>query len=338
MNNCGNNPCRVTQTNTAACESLPSQISNFSDQFFGLVVKTEVDGVVTWTLPCSLDVGLPNNPRAAGEGLACYFLRMFLDGIIGLTGPQGEPGANGANGANAFTVTLQSFAQPTLAAPNIQVLTAFNPAILPGLNVFIATSGWYVVDNADSSGALFLTLTQALPGAPAVITAGKLVVPAGVPGQSITGPQGPQGTVGPQGPPGNTFTSTNGFYFSDIGVNYGLQVVYTPVTFVNSAPQILLPESGRYLITAVIDVRGEGPVSFSDLASVKLRDFDIGADLPGSEHEISGLQNTERNNITIQSVYDTIGPAQIALLGKCTTANAISIVAARTTISFVRLE
>lgn len=339
MNNCGENPCRVTQTNTAACESLPSQISNFADQFFGEVVKTEVDGVVTWSLPCSLDVGLPNNPRAVSEGLACYFLRLFLDGIIGLTGPQGEPGANGANGANAFTVTLQSFVQPTLSVPNVQVLTAYNPAILPGLNVFIATSGWYVVDNADSSGALFLTLTQPLPSAPAVITAGKLVVPAGVPGQSVTGPQGPQGPVGPQGPQGNTFTSTNGFYFAGVGSNYALQVVYTPVSFVNSAPQILLPSSGTYLITAVIDIIGEGTVSFTDLASFKLRDFDVAADLPGSEHELSGLTaNGERKQITLQSMYETIGPAQVGLEGKCSTANAISAVALHTTVSFVRIE
>jgi len=339
MNNCGENPCRVTQTNTAACESLPSQISNFSDAFFGEVTKTEIDGVVTWSLPCSLDVGLPNNPRAFGEGLACYFLRLFLDGIVGLTGPQGVAGANGSNGANAFTVTLQSFAQPSLAAPSIQVLTAFNPAILPGLNVFIATSGWYVVDNADASGALFLTLTQPLPGAPAVITAGKLVVPAGVPGQSVVGPTGPQGPVGPQGPPGNTFTSTNGFYFTTSGFNYALQVVYAPLSFVGSAPQVLLPSSGKYLITAVIDIIGEGTVSFTDLASFKLRDFDVAADLPGSEHELSGLTaNAERKQVTIQSLYETVGPAQVGIMGKCTTSNAISAVALHTTLSFVRIE
>ena len=200
MNNCGNNPCRVTQTNTAACESLPSQISNFADQFFGEVVKTEVDGVVTWSLPCSLDVGLPNNPRAAGEGLACYFLRLFEDGIVGLTGPAGDPGDDGAAGRNAFTVTLASFTQPTVESPNVQVLTQYNPAIFPGLIVAIQSSGWYLVNEADTSGMLFLTLSDPTPGAPAVITAGKLVVPAG--GGAVPGPQGPPGPDG-----GGTVTS-----------------------------------------------------------------------------------------------------------------------------------
>jgi hypothetical protein len=69
---------------------LPSQIQNFTQQFFGDVVKTEVDGQVIWSLPCDLDIGLPNNQRGAGEGLACYFLRLSEEGIIGLTGPQGE--------------------------------------------------------------------------------------------------------------------------------------------------------------------------------------------------------------------------------------------------------
>jgi len=48
-NNC-ENPCGVTSTNTAACESLPSQIQNFSDAFFGTVVKTEISGEVTLDL------------------------------------------------------------------------------------------------------------------------------------------------------------------------------------------------------------------------------------------------------------------------------------------------
>src|SRR6185436_11523721 len=122
-------PCHRSTTNTAACESLPSQISNFTTQFFGVVTKTEVDGAVVWSLPCSLDVGLPANPRGSGEGLACYFLRLFADGIIGLTGPKGDSGTPGTDGRNAYTVTLHSFTQPTSGNPNIQVSTAFNPAV-----------------------------------------------------------------------------------------------------------------------------------------------------------------------------------------------------------------
>lgn len=147
---CNTNPCRTHQHNTAACESLPSQISNFTAQFFGEVVKTEIDGAVAWSLPCGLETGLPNNPRGSGEGLACYFLRLFEEGIIGLTGPAGIQGTPGCNGFNAYTVTLLSFQQPTLAFPGVQVLTAFNPGILEGSYVFIATSGLYLVNNAHA--------------------------------------------------------------------------------------------------------------------------------------------------------------------------------------------
>ena len=143
-NNCNPcNPCNTSLTNTAACESLPSQISNFTAQFFGVVIKTEVDGEVVWTLPCSLDVGLPNNARQPDEGLACYFLRLFEEGIIGLTGPQGETGSAGTNGNNAYTVTLQGFTQPDAGNPNIQVLTAYNPAIMEGSYILIEDSGFY---------------------------------------------------------------------------------------------------------------------------------------------------------------------------------------------------
>jgi len=240
------NPCNaVSETNTAACESLPSQIQNFTDQFFGAVVKTEVDGVVTWSLPCSLDVGLPNNPRASGEGLACYFLRLFEDGIIGLTGPPGPSGADGTAGRNAYTVTLAAFVQPSEASPNVQVITAANPAILDDLYVFIATSGWYLVNEADSSGVLFLTLVRAVSGAPAVITAGKLVVPSGFPGASVTGPQGPQGSPGATGSPGQSFTATNGAFSVTSGTNYNTQIAYATVELTSSVPAVFLQGAGR---------------------------------------------------------------------------------------------
>lgn len=339
INRCSENPCAVQQENTPTCESLPSQVENFSKQFFGTVVKSEINGVVTWALPCNLDVGLPNNPRQLGEGLACYFLRLFGEGIVGLTGPQGNPGANGDNGRNAYTVTLQSFVQPTLGAPIIELLTQFNPAILAGLNVFIDTSGWYVVNNNDSSGALSLTLTQALPGASGTITAGKLVVPAGVPGQSVVGPTGPQGTQGPQGNPGNTFSSVNDFYFAPIGTDYNLQIVYAAVNFVNSSPQVLLPDAGTYLITAVVDVVGLAGVAASDIASFKLFDTSILGDIPGSEHMVSNLIDTQRSQVMINVIYETIQTnSSVALFGKATTADRIAAVALHTTLSFVRLE
>src|ERR1044071_3244150 len=150
-----NNPCQASEQNTVDCESLPSRLENFSRNFFGEVFKTEINGKVQWSLPCGLDVGLPNNPRGVDEGLACYFLRLFQDGIVGLTGPQGIPGSPGQAGHNAYTVTLQGFSPPPVGQ-TVTVQTLFNPVMLPQEYVFIDTAGWYQIISKDDSGNLTL--------------------------------------------------------------------------------------------------------------------------------------------------------------------------------------
>ena len=178
---CCNNPCGVTAGNTAACESLPSQIANFTDQFFGGVVKTEIDGVVNWSLPCELDVGLPGNPRAVDEGLACYFLRLFRDGIGGLKGDPGDSGADGTPGNNAYTVVVQGFTQPTLSSPLAQILVVANPVLVAGLYIFVQNSGYYLITDVQPGGIVFATLVSVAANAQGYIVAGSLVVPTGPP-------------------------------------------------------------------------------------------------------------------------------------------------------------
>lgn len=332
------NPCCAGPSNSAACESLPSQIENFTLQFFGTVVKTEVDGIVSWSLPCSLDIGLPNNPRGLDEGLACYFLRLFRDGIIGLTGPPGTPGTAGVNGHNAYTVTLAGFAQPTIASPIVQVVTQFNPAIIPGTYVNIATSGWYLVNETDGNGVLLLTLVKSADGASGFIVAGKLVVPSGFPGASIQGGPGPQGPPGVQGPAGNTFTVTNGFYFAEVGTDFNLPIVYAQVDFVNSAPQVLLPTAGTYLITVVAGIQGEAGIIATDAATLKLRNISLGADVGGSEHLISNIAVDAFGQIVINARVQTDAVNQtIALYGKCSSDARASVVALHTTVSYVKI-
>lgn len=338
---CGRNSrscgCKST-CNTAACETLPSQIENFTKQFFGSVVKTEVNGVVTWTLPCDLDIGLENNPRLDGEGLACYFLRLFENGIIGLTGPDGEEGAAGADGFSAFTVTLASFTQPTSGNPNVTVRTAFNPAIVPGMTVFISGSGWYSVSAIADDGTLFLSLVQGLSGASGTITAGKLVVPTGPQGVSVQGTQGIQGIQGQQGNPGESFTQSNDMFFTDVGVDYPLPVTFTAVDFNNAVPQVLLPAEGTYLITAEVALVGNAGVLTIDQTDLLLRDTTITADLSGSQKTLNGMQDTDRRHVSISVIYDSDSANHtVALYGKCTTAGAVSVVALQTTITFVRL-
>lgn len=333
------NPCGRGPHNSAKCESLPSQIQNFTDQFFGTVVKTEVNGVVSWSLPCGLDIGLPANPRGIGEGLACYFLRLFENGIVGLKGDPGTPGAAGAQGFNAYTVVLHSFTQPTLASPNVQVSTPFNPALsLNSLYVFIDTSGWYQINGSDGNGTLFLTLIQPLSGAPATIAAGKLVLPAGTPGKTVTGPQGIQGPVGPQGPPGQTFTTENSVYTAPVGVDFNLPIVAAAVNFTNSSPQFVAPEAGQYLVTVTAIVKGNSGILSTDTVSLKLRNTSLFADVPGALQTISGVAVGQQLQITLSTIATTTGPNQvIALWGSCSTDVKAAVLHSLTTLSWMRI-
>jgi len=336
VHHCGN-PCGVSPANTAACESLPSQIANFTLQFFGTVVKTEFDGVVSWSLPCNLNIGLENNPRAVDEGLACYFLRLFQEGITGATGPQGEPGEPGTDGNNAYSVTLASFTQPTLGAPNVTVVGAANPSILEGLYVFIQTSGWYLVNNV-SGGTFSLTLARAVDSPPVTVSAGRLIVPAGFPGASITGPQGPKGDKGDTGNAGQSFTATRGQYSVALGVDYNLPVIYTAVNFTNSSPELLLPTRGSYLVTGVVDIIGLSGVDLADIVSAKLYNSTNAADIEGSDHSVSHLVENERKQIVFSVIVDTDGDNQtVSLYGKCSTADKVAVLAVTTTLNFVRL-
>jgi hypothetical protein len=334
------NPCGVTTANTAACEALSSQIQNFSDAFFGLVVKTEVNGVVTWSLPCGLDVGLVGNPRAEGEGLACYFLRLFNDGIVGLKGDTGAAGAAGATGHNAYSVTTQTFVQPTLGSPNVTVLTSYNPALLAGMYVFITGSGWYLVNNTDVSGSLSLTLTKTVTSPPVGnVTAGKLVVPSGYPGASVVGPPGAKGDKGDTGSAAASLTTENHNYFATVGTNYPLPIVYAAVDFINSAPTVLLSVVGKYLVTATVTIVGKTGVATTDFAFFKLRNTTNSGDIPGSERKKNFMVDTQYETITISAIVTTDGINQtVALYGKCTTDAKIDAVALFTTLVAVRIE
>lgn len=332
------NPCAVTVTNTPACEALPSQISNFTDQFFGAVTKTEVDGQVRWVLPCNLETGLENNPRADAEGLACYFLRLFEEGITGATGPQGPAGGDGSDGRNAYTVTLQSFTQPTLGAPNIVLRTSYNPAVLTSLYIFVQGSGWYLVTNTDFSGNVWATLQRPLSGVSGTIGAGRLVVPSGFPGESVVGPQGVQGVAGPQGTPGESFTAENSQVNFAGGTDYALPVAYAAVNFVAGNPQVLLPTQGTYKITCTVAITAQAGVVAADVVSVKLYNVSNAVDVPASEQSINQLVDTQREQLVIDVLYTTDGNSKtVALYGNCTTAGAANLIAARTVINYVRL-
>lgn len=345
------NPCLITSTNTAECESLPSQIQNFTDAFFGTVVKTEEDGNVVWNLPCDLDIGLPNNPRAAGEGLACYFLRLFGEGIVGLTGPAGEEGSPGADGHNAYTVLLTGFNQPTLASPNITLVSNYNPSILTGMYVFVGLSGWYLITNADISGALSATLVKSSGGTAdgAWVSAGKIIVPSGYPGATITGPTGPTGATGAVGPAGVAWTPTNGQWTeADVGGggDYSITGTLTVVDFIGgSAAEVAvqLPTHGVYLITCSVILRKDDDSPLTNDVELELRDETHASTLAGSTRQATLTRNASDVGcwelpVNISVLFAAHEPTYVKLRAKAGTAADVVIDHEHVCINYVRLS
>lgn len=295
------NPCRAAINNTVVCESLPSRVENFTKNFFGDVIRTEVNGQVVWSLPCGLDTGLPNNPRGVDEGLACYFLRLFNDGIIGLTGPQGFPGAPGCAGHNAYTVTLQDFNTPAVGDV-VTVQTIYNPAMLVGSYVFINGAGWYIITATTPTGVLTLQLLVALAGV-TFVSAGKLVVPSGAPGISIPGPQGfqgiqgppgptgPQGnsTIGPQGPAGDNLLANNQYVTGTGGSDYSIaSAAFQTVNFGLQDLSFIATAVGTYMVTTSFDIKGIA-VNANDAAQVALFNDSLSTQLPGAIVAVSSI-------------------------------------------------
>lgn len=187
------------------CETLQSQVDNFTQQFFGPVTKTDAaPGVVVWELPCNLDAGLTDNPRGVDEGVSCYFLRLFREEIAKYAGATGAHGTPGTAGYSGYTVSLAAFTQPTSASPFV-LRTLFNPVIRENEIVFVSGSGWYQVLWVDGVGNLTLSLIQPQLGASGTIAAGRVVVPVGPKGANQTGPvgnlgqRGDKGATGPEG-------------------------------------------------------------------------------------------------------------------------------------------
>lgn len=74
---CNTNPCDCDSAPDPNNEPLSSALNNFIISFYGSLTKTVVNNQIVWILPCDLDTGFPAYPRIAGEGLACYFKRVF---------------------------------------------------------------------------------------------------------------------------------------------------------------------------------------------------------------------------------------------------------------------
>lgn len=330
-------------------------MQNFIDAFFGSVIKTEVDGVVTWTLPCNLDIGLPANPRLDNEGLACYFLRLFNDGINGLIGPQGDTGAPGTNGRSAWTVLTSAFVTPTLAAPSVQFTVIPSPVLSIGQTIFIPGAGWFVITNIFQNDSVFADLVESIPTPVATIVPGTLALPVGQRGRTVTGPTGATGAKGDTGAPGATgatgavgptgatgaagatATNTNG---TDTGgtTDYTMTNGYAKVEFGADDLEVTLPTAGTYLVWATIGaVNNSGGVR---AWSFKFFNSTAAADVAQSEAFKLMADSASENGMFLQAIVTTTTDNNVIQV-YAVTANATAtqtLFYADTRMSYVKLQ
>lgn len=77
---CGNQNVSGCQPRQITDESIASQLENLTAGLFGAITKT-VDpntGRAVWSPACTpFDNGIPGLPRAEGEGLLCYAIRLY---------------------------------------------------------------------------------------------------------------------------------------------------------------------------------------------------------------------------------------------------------------------
>lgn len=334
------NPCSVSATNTASCESLPSALDNFIAHFFGTIIKTEVNSNVTWSLPCSLEVGLENNPRSADEGLACYFLRLFEEGITGATGPQGPAGAAGADGRHAFTVTKENFTHPAVGG-SITVGAYATPALSVGMTVFVSSSGWYDVIGVSGDGTLVLTLLQAVSGATGNIAAGRIITvtgPRGITGAG--GDTGAQGIQGIQGPAGDEYTPTNGFVVG-VGANHSITLGSTVVQFGGTEPEVTLPAIGRYAIDVIVGVTVDAAAAVSpgETITCKLWNATAAAFVSDMDVTVQCFDPNQEGQIhMIGTVLTTVPNETLQLYAQVSVDGNASVVPAETKLRYIRLS
>jgi len=348
-------PCNTNcDANSAACETLPSALENFIRSFYGPgLIKTEVDGQVRWVLPCDLDTGIPGNPKGDDEGLACYFKRLFEDGLVGLAGPEGAKGETGEAGHNAYTVATSAFNPPGVGQ-SVQFSFIPSPVVSEGQTIFIPGSGWYIITEIFQSSVIFATLVEAIPAPLAVIPPGTLVLPTGPRGLTITGPQGLQGAkgdtgsqgatgatgspgaTGSQGPAGATATNTNAKVIPT-GADYEMTNAYAHIVFGTDELDTTLATAGTYLFN--IQLFGTNNAGAPRQWSFKLVNQSTATDIDDSQYSVEIPTTSSTNFNWTVLVTTSVDGHVIEVQGISATGGATElIVALDSRISYVKLS
>lgn len=163
--NCNSNPCVCDASCDPANEPLSSALQNFITAFFGSLTKTCVNGDVQWLLPCSLETGVEGFPRISGEGLACYFSRIFAllaESVV--LSPSAYVGANFTQPAQGGSVQI------TTIGANGQ---GNSSEYTVGDTIYIGdgtNGGYYTVTNIDDSSHITVTSVTNITNAGDTIT------------------------------------------------------------------------------------------------------------------------------------------------------------------------
>lgn len=338
------NPCATPSTDCG--ESIPSQIANFTEAFFGTLTK-EVDeaGNVTWILPCGLDEGIGDNPRVSGEGLACYFMRLFEDGLVNIQGEKGDAGVDGQDGQSAFTTTTADFTEglPAPGNPVASIATVPCQAMLVGTNVFIPGSGWYQITASDTGTGLMSLIKLQNSGAtrtvPLVITAGAFVIPTGMTGLTgATGATGAKGDTGATGAAGTSWTTANSGATSRLSANAATVAnAWATVTFSPATPlSRTFTLAGLYYVSILVQfvVATEGTPAVNTL-SVRLKLN--GSVLDGSLKDIVGLVPGQRLVVPISMLVSPSAGQSLVVEAQAGQEGQVSIDGANTTFVHFRI-
>jgi hypothetical protein len=122
-------------------ESVPSLIDNLVAALYGQIEKNVTSGKIVWTIPCD-----PNNtaqisglPRNAGEGLLCYFIRVF----------------NSFNFANLVDLSsVQTISNKTLNNSSVSGTINFGSAVASNGNFSAITAGKSTALAGGAQGSL----------------------------------------------------------------------------------------------------------------------------------------------------------------------------------------
>lgn len=279
---------------SVSAESVPSLIDNLTYALYGLITKTVVSGRVNWTIPCdpNSDASIWGYTRNAGEGLMCYFLRVFQSANPAII-PSGTAGqilqsAGGSAFAWANSITPQATTSViggfklASSGSDVSISTASILALSTtgvAAGTFGSPTQWPVI-TVDSKGRITGTATQ-----PVAITSNQISgISASQVGSGITSAQ-ISGLSASQVGTGLTSAQIVGISASQVGAGLtSAQIVGIPASALplsgvsagtyggtSSVPQVTVDATGRVTgVSNISIVGGGGTVTSIGVASTTL--------------------------------------------------------------------